>query len=369
MTDIELGNPNHANWLWLVACIVALVLLAAGWNRRAALRFATSEMIDRILPGRSVGRALVTGMLVAASMALLVACIVDMRWGQVQRQIPQQGIEVMFVLDVSRSMLAEDVTPNRLQRAKQMIKDTIDEMAGDRVGLVLFAGEVRQKIPLTSHYGDFKQTLDEVGPHSVNRGGSRLGDAITIANQAFLSQTNEHKAILLLTDGEDQESKPVDAARRARDEHGVRIFTIGLGDLEQGARIPIASASPAGNKPRKNYLQHDGQQVWSKLNGEILAEVAAETGGAYIPAGTKQVNMSDVYHGYIAKIEQKEFETAKIDRLEARFQWFLAPALMLLLIEVALSSWPTPRTGRGDRQVAPNRAESNEMSRERQDAA
>jgi Ca-activated chloride channel family protein len=333
MNDIEIGNLNHLNWLWLVAVVVALVLLSVGWSRRAAARFASAEMIDRIFPRRNAWRGVVCGLLDAVVLALLVACIVDLRWGQVQREVPQKGIEVMFVLDVSRSMLAEDVTPNRLQRAKQMIKDTIDEMAGDRVGLTLFAGEVRQQIPLTSHYDDFKQALDEVGPHVVVRGGSRLGDAITGATKGFLSKANEHKAIVLLTDGEDQESKPVEAARRAKQEHGIRIFTIGLGDLEQGARIPLESSGNRG------YLQHQGEQVWSKLDGETLLQVATETGGAYIPAGTKQVNMADVYHGYIANIEQTEFETAKINLYEARFQWFLVPALLLLLLEVAVSRW------------------------------
>jgi Ca-activated chloride channel family protein len=345
MSDIEIGNLAGFHWLWLVAIAVVLYLLAAGWNRRAASRFASPEMVDRVFPHRNVWRQLVVGLLVTLTMALLVVCIVDLRWGKVRREVPQKGIEVMFVLDVSRSMLATDVTPSRLGRAKQMIKDTIDEMAGDRVGLTLFAGEVRQQIPLTSHYDDFKQILDEVGPHNVPRGGSRLGDAIVVATQGFLSKTNEHKAIVLLTDGEDQESQPVEAAQRAKRDHGVRIFTIGLGDLEQGARIPIDSDGQRG------FLLHDGQQVWSKLNGEILARVASETGGAYIPAGIKQVNMADVYHGYIANIAQKEFATAKIDSFEARYQWFLAPALVLLLAEVVISTWPSRSTSQSRREI------------------
>ena len=111
---------------------------------------------------------------------------------------------MVFALDVSRSMLAEDVTPNRLDRAKQQISDMVDEMAGDRVGLVVFAGNAKQVLPLTSHYEDFKQILADVGPHSVTRGGSRLGDAIQVADDCFMNKTNEHKTIVLFTDGEDQ---------------------------------------------------------------------------------------------------------------------------------------------------------------------
>jgi Ca-activated chloride channel family protein len=265
-------------------------------------------------------------------MLLLVVCLIDIRWGQVEREIPQKGIEVMFVLDVSRSMLAEDAVPNRLQRAKQMIKDAIDEMGGDRVGLAIFAGEVRQRIPMTSHYDDFKQTLDDVGPIDLARGGSRLGDAIEVAADGFLSQTDDHRAMIILTDGEDQESEPLKAAERVHSDRGVRIFTIGLGDIEKGARVPLEDSGSRGG-----YLQHDGQAVWSKLDGATLAKIAEITSGAYIPAGTKQVNMADVYHGYITNIEQTEFQIAKINRMEARYQWFLAPAILLLLSELGLS--------------------------------
>ncbi len=117
-------------------------------------------------------------------------------------------------------MLAEDASPNRLARAKQQIKDMVDEMAGDRVGLVTFAGETRQSVPLTSHYEDFKQTLDSVGPHTVRSGGSRLGDAIAAAASGFLSKTNEHKAIVIFTDGEDQESNPVEVAEKLYADQG-----------------------------------------------------------------------------------------------------------------------------------------------------
>ena len=254
-----------------------------------------------MLPLRgSVGRNLAT-VLATAALALMVVALVDVRWGKVWREVPQKGIEVMFVLDVSRSMLADDAAPNRLERAKQQIKDTIDEMAGDRVGLVVFAGDAKQQIPLTTHYDDFKQSLDEVGPQNVRRGGSRLGDAIDTASQSFLTKSNAHKAMVIFTDGEDQESKPIEAAKRAHEATGVRIFTVGLGDMAQGSRIPV------GGEDREQYLTHDGQQVWSKQNGEILRQIASTTEGAYIPAGTKQVNMSDVYHSYIGAGRADEF--------------------------------------------------------------
>ena len=214
--EIQIGSLQNLHWLWMVLAVVLLAAFSLFWQRKAAMRFATSDMLSRVLPVRSVYRSMVSMALVLATMVLLVFCLVDLRWGKVEREVPQSGIEVMFVLDVSRSMMAEDVTPNRLERAKQMIKDTVDEMAGDRVGLTIFAGEARQQIPLTNHYDDFKQGLDAVGPDSLNRGGSRLGDAIVVASRGFLEITNDHKAIVLLTDGEDQESRPLVATRLAK---------------------------------------------------------------------------------------------------------------------------------------------------------
>jgi Ca-activated chloride channel family protein len=332
--DIQFGNPNQLNWLWLVPLVLATTAYAVIATRRARKRFATANLLSRLLPPVARGRMIGSVALATAAIVMMVLALVDIRWGKVSREVPQKGIEVMFVLDVSRSMLAEDTTPNRLSRAKQQIKDTLDEMAGDRVGLVVFAGDVRQQIPMTSHYDAFKQSLESVGPHSVRRGGSRLGDAIDAAAKGFLTKTNDHKAMVVLTDGEDQQSSPLEAARRAHEENGIRVFTIGLGDMDQGARIPIRSERSQG------YLQHEGRQVWSKLNGEVLREIATETDGAYIPAGTKQVNMSDVYHGYIADVPQQEFEAAKIDGYEARFQWFLAAGLVLLLVEITVTTWP-----------------------------
>jgi Ca-activated chloride channel family protein len=335
--DAQYGNLGQLAWLWLVGACVVAAFAAAIMQRRAAMRFATANLLHQVMPKRNNLRRNLSTLLVTGALALMVLSLVDIRWGRVWREVPQKGIEVVFLLDVSRSMLAEDAAPNRLERAKQQIKDMVDEMTGDRVGLVVFAGDAKQQIPLTTHYDDFKQALDEVGPQNVRRGGSRLGDAIETASHTFLSKSNSHKAIVVFTDGEDQESKPLEAARRAHESTGVRIFTVGIGDIAQGARIPVSADN------HKEFLKHDGQTVWSKQNGDILREVATATDGAYIPAGTKQVDMASVYHKYVESVEQANFETAHVNQYEARFQWFLAPALVLLLVEIALTTGPAHR--------------------------
>ena len=327
--DLQIGNPHFA-WLTAFALVAVAVSIWAGILRKRALKTFGTTGLER--GNRSTFSRLLSTLALVLSIVLLSLALMDVRWGKTTYEVPQKGLEVVFALDVSRSMLAQDASPSRLERAKQQIKDMVDEMAGDRVGLVVFAGEADQTVPLTSHYDDFKQILDTVGPHSISVGGSQLGVAIKAASEAFISKTNEHKTIVLFTDGEDQESEPVKLAKQLHADEGVRVFTVGLGDFEQGARIPDEqSRSPS-------FVQHEGQQVWSKLNGRILKEIATETEGAYIPAGTKRVNMADVYHGYVAKVEQTEFETAKINAYVPRFQWFAGAALFFLLIEVWLTS-------------------------------
>jgi len=348
MNSIQYGNPSAIYLLAIVVVGIGVTAWAAVARRRAASHFATQQQRSGLLASGASIKHWFSATLVLASLALFVIALVDIRWGQESREVPQKGIEVMFVLDVSRSMLAEDASPNRLARAKQQIKDMVDEMAGDRVGLVSFAGEARQSVPLTSHYEDFKQTLDSVGPHTVRSGGSRLGDAITAAASGFLSKTNEHKAIVIFTDGEDQESDPVEVAKNLYADQGIRIFTVGLGDMDQGARVPESESGRGG------YLQYNGQQVWSKMNGAVLQQIAESTNGAYIPAGTRRVNMSDVYHGYVANIPQGEFETATINAYIPRFQWFAVPAVVLLVLEVFIST--TRREKLNAKQTSDSRA-------------
>ena len=331
MDSFEISQLGNLKWSWGLLCVVILMTHAAFWKTRARRLFASSEMMKRMWIDSSPLRSFSQKCCVLLTMVFLVLSLMDFRWGQVQRELPQRGIEVMFLLDVSKSMLAEDVKPNRLERAKQMIRDTVDEMSGDRIGLTVFAGEARQRIPMTNHYEEFKLTLAEVGPEDLTTGGSRLGDAIRVAADGFLAKRNDHQAIVIFTDGEDQESDPVGMAKEVFEDRGIQIFPIGLGDFRTGGRVPLVGSD--GDR----YLQFKGEQVWSKLDGQVLSAVAQASQGEYIPAGTKLVKMSDFYYGYLAAIEQLEFEKATFSRLEARYQWFLAPAILALLMEWLLS--------------------------------
>jgi Ca-activated chloride channel family protein len=343
--DIQFGNLNSLFWIWAVCLAVVAMIVALIARQRSVKKFATANLAARILPQAGWSRSGLRIVCIALSLLAMLGSLLDIRWGKNWREVPQKGIEVVFLLDVSRSMLAEDVSPNRLDRAKQQITDMLDVMEGDRAGLVVFSGRAKQQIPLTSNHHDFKLMLEEVGPHCLDRGGSRLGDAIEVARSCFLEESDDHKAIVILTDGEDHESDPIEAARDAYTSQGIRTFTVGLGSMGKGARIPVRLASQ-----KRSYLQHDGQAVWSRMDGEVLQQVALEGEGAYIPAGTKQVDMGDVYHSYISSVEETEFETARINSYIPRYPWFVGLALLLLTIDTLWMAGIGQRLSRGGRQ-------------------
>lgn len=329
MSDFTINNLTSIHLLWVVAAVVFVLSFALILRRRAMARFVSANLQGKMAPQMSSTRKWIKTLLLAGALVAMTAAMLDIRWGRTWREVPQRGVDVMFVLDVSHSMLAQDATPNRLERAKQDILDIVEEMEGDRVGLVTFAGDTAQKSPLTSNYREFRLMLDEVGPHSVSRGGSDLGRAIEMAARGFLDKSANHKAIVVFSDGEDQDSKPVEAAKKLHKKRGIRIFTVGLGDEQKGARIPTRLADG-----RQGWLQYEGEDVWTKMNGKVLQEVALAADGAYVPAGTKHVSMDQVYKQHIASIEEQQYEQARVNTYIPRYQWFVGLALLLAGLEV-----------------------------------
>lgn len=331
MDDLQFDSFNALHLIWAVLALGGVFVYGA-WRRRRELgAFATTNLHALLTPSVSRGRRTTRAVLTLLGMACLVAAAMGPRWGFEYEEIRRRGIDVMVLIDVSRSMLAEDATPSRLERAKQDVRDLLRVLGGDRVGLLTFAGSATLTCPLTTDYSFFRLALDEVDTRSTSQMGSRLGDAIEKAVACFDEELDRHKAIVMFSDGEDHDSESLEAARAAYDAHGVRIFTIGLGDATEGARIPIHENG------RTRYLLHDGQEVWSKLDGRLLESLARATDGAYVPAGTASFNVEGFYERYIGSQDKKEFGSNRVKRYFARFQWFAAPGLVLLVISSLIS--------------------------------
>lgn len=327
--DLKFGNPNAAYLVIFVVFIAAIGIWSAIASRSARSKFASGAVGEDRIPRGSTWISMCLSIL---GLTFLCFALTDFRWGKADVVVQQQGLEVMFILDVSKSMLARDASPDRLTRAKQQIKDIVNEMAGDRIGLVAFAGGADQLVPMTKHYSDFTEALDLASPDSIQLGGSQLGEAIKEAGKGFMSKTNGHKTIVIFTDGEDHESNPVAAAKALHQETGARIFTIGLGDV-LGSLVPDIDPSLG-----TTYVRHDGEPVRSKLNGKILQQIADSSNATYIPAGTRRVNMADFYHRFVANVDKQDFESAKFKAYLPRFQWFAFVGFLLLVSEAIWST-------------------------------
>jgi Ca-activated chloride channel family protein len=321
-------------WVLLPAA-AGLLVHAYLARRKAAERFVDPVMRERLFPPGNWGLPLVKGGVLILGLTLLFLAAARPRFGEKQvREVGLHGADVVILLDVSKSMTAEDVGQARLGRAKSGIRDLLARFDGDRVGLVVFAGEAAVKAPLTTDRRFFLSVLDRIDTDSAPRGGSLIGDGIRKCLELFEPDSHRGQAIVLISDGDDQGSFPLRAAGDAL-ERGVRILAVGLGDPVKGARIPVQDESG-----ERRFVKHEGQEVWSKLNGELLENIALKTEGAYVPAETRAYDLGQVYDDVLADLSRSEYHSETRRQLLERFQWPLAAGILLLMIEMMIPAYP-----------------------------
>ncbi|QDU60723.1 von Willebrand factor type A domain protein [Planctomycetes bacterium Pan216] len=334
---MQWGAPGFLFLLWLLPVVGYLLYRSHRRRLMAAHRFMSEAMADRLVPRIDTARAWLKGTAIVLGLGCLIVAAARPRFGEKYEYVARKGVDLFVLLDVSKSMLAQDVRPTRLERAKLDIKDLLDVIPGDRVGLIVFAGKPIVSVPLTTDHNFIRQELDQVDPDSAPRGGSLIGDAIRQALASMPPRGDRDQAIVLITDGEDHESFPLAAAEIAA-ERDVTIFTVGLGDPVEGARIPLAS-----DRGARGFLTHGGQQVWSKMDEPLLEEIASATGGEYIPAKTQAYDLGRVYEQHLEGLTRGDIDSSYEKRYREQFPLFLALGVMFLLFDVLLASYPTGR--------------------------
>ena len=315
--------------LWVLPFLGLLFLYEQNKRRKALTTFISPDILARIpAPASTINRT-IKSLALFSAITFIIIGIARPAWNVKETTITRSGRDVVFILDVSRSMLADDLKPNRLERAKLAIADCINQLQGDRVALVAFGGNAVIKCPLTLDYGFFLQALDNTDTNSISRGGTMIGDAIRIVlDRIFDSQQKQFRDIVLITDGEDHESFPLQAAETAGDE-GVRLLVVGLGNEKEGRRIPVNE-----ERGQTSFLKYQGQEIWSRLDATTLRQMAEATpGGKYLPVATGSIDLGEVYLDLIASADKKKFETETIKRYEEKFQIFLGIAVVLLVME------------------------------------
>ncbi len=331
---IKFAHNEYIILLLSILVFAAMYWLYRIWYKKAKRRFGDKNIISDLMPESSSSKPLLKFIIVAIATIFFVVGIIDPQIGSKLENIKREGIDLYLVLDVSNSMLAEDIKPNRLERSKLAISSLVDNLQGDRVGIIIFAGNAYKQLPLTTDYSAAKLFLSAVDTKIVPTQGTAIGEAIDMATQSF-GETDHNKAIIVITDGENHEDDAIGSATAASD-LGISVFTIGMG-LPEGAPIPIYNiygTQTGYKKDKKNTT------VITKLNEDMLRQIAAAGGGAYARANNASSGLRRIFDD-INAIDKKEIETRQFTDYEDRFQIFLGITILLLIIELMVSDRKT----------------------------
>ena len=327
----------HPEYLYLLLAAPALVALFA-WalydRRRRLARFGDPATVATLMPDASTGRMKLKFILFTTAVILVILAAARPQFGSKLREQKSEGIEMMLAVDISNSMLAEDFEPNRLERTKYAINKLFDGLEQDRVGVIVFAGDATVQLPITSDYRMAKAFAKPISPSMASVQGTSIGKALSLAEMSFSSGSGDSRVIILITDGEDHEGNVMQAAERAA-EQGIRIFTIGIGTPE-GAPIEIGGEFIKDEK---------GDMVVSKLDEKMLQEIARITGGAYIRATKQSIGLDEIVRA-INDMEQSELSTVRFEEYNEQFQYLIAVAFALLLVEFWLLDRRNPLLAR-----------------------
>jgi Ca-activated chloride channel family protein len=338
VSEFRFAEPQWVHALWAVLGLMALLFWLDLRGGSALTKLIGRGLQQRLVERPSVWRRRLRLALLGLSAVCLVLALMRPQWGLRHVATPRVGAEIMIALDVSRSMLAEDVAPNRLERAKAEIADLLGYLDGDQVGLIAFAGRATVLSPLTPDFGFLRLALDGAGPGSVARGGTRLEEPLRKALAGFGPTTDASRAILLITDGEDHGSFPLDAARDAA-EAGIVVIAIGFGD-EAGSEIHVTDPRTGA---RTLLRDGEGRPVTSRLDGSLLREIALATGGAYVPAGTGVLDLESIYDQHVARLTRGTLDPRGRTVRDEAYQWFVLLGLVLLVSSVAVAARPAAR--------------------------
>jgi len=326
---------------WLITIPVFVIVYIIGTRRksRQLAAFGDPELTAQLMPDASKSRPIVKFTLLMVALSLLIIAAARPQHGEKEKNIKREGIEVMIALDISNSMLAEDVTPNRLDRAKQILSKMIDDMVDNKVGLVVFAGDAFTQLPITCDYVSAKMFLNTISPNLISTQGTAIGEALETAIRSFGSlESAVGRAIILITDGENHEDGAIAAAKKAQ-ELGIKIFVIGIGKPE-GVPIPI----PGTN----NYIKdRSGQVVVSRLNENMCQEIAQAGKGGYVRCDNTNTAMRAL-QDELESIATSDIETAVYTDYNEQYQSFVLIALLLLVIDFFIMMRQNHRLNRMD---------------------
>ena len=328
---IHFAQAQYLLLLLLIPFFFIIQTVVLKFRRRRIRRFGDEALVDALMPSYAKARVWVRLTLFSAAFLFFIIGLSRPQIGAKLKEHETRGAEIMIVLDVSNAMLAEDYSPNRLERAKLAISRIVDKLQEDRIGLIVFAGDAFVQLPITTDYVSAKMFLNSISTGSVPVQGTAIGDAISTAMRSFSAQSEKSRAIIVITDGENHEDDPVEAARMAA-ESGARVFTIGVGSPE-GKPIPMDG---------ELLKDKDGNIVVTRLDEGVLQEVAAAGNGAYVRAGNNEFGLNPIIDD-IRKMEDEKYSSVVFEEYDEQFMYFLGIALLFFVIEMLIGDRKSKR--------------------------
>ena len=319
------AEPKYLMLLLLIPVFFVIQALVLKFRAKRLRRFGDQALVEKLMPSYSKAKVWLRLSLFAIAFMFFILGISRPQMGAILKEHKTRGAEVMVVLDVSNSMLAQDYSPNRLERAKLAISRMVDKLRDDRIGLIVFAGNSFVQLPITTDSVSAKMFLSSISTESVPIQGTAMGEAISTALRSFSAQSDKSRAIIVITDGENHEDDPVAAARQAA-ELGVRVFTIGVGS-PQGTMIPMGDGQ---------YLEdRDGNPVVTRLDDKVLQEVAEAGKGLYVHAGNREFGLDPVIEE-ISRMDDEEYNSIVFEEYDELYMYFLAVAFFFLVLEMLI---------------------------------
>ena len=319
------AEPRYLMLLLLIPVFFVIQALVLKFRAKRLRRFGDQALVEKLMPSYSKAKVWLRLSLFVIAFMFFILGISRPQMGAILKEHKTRGAEVMVVLDVSNSMLAQDYSPNRLERAKLAISRMVDKLRDDRIGLIVFAGNSFVQLPITTDYVSAKMFLSSISTESVPIQGTAMGEAISTALRSFSAQSDKSRAIIVITDGENHEDDPVAAARQAA-ELGVRVFTIGVGS-PQGTMIPMGDGQ---------YLEdREGNPVVTRLDDKVLQEVAEAGKGLYVHAGNREFGLDPVIEE-ISRMDDEEYNSIVFEEYDELYMYFLAVAFFFLVLEMLI---------------------------------
>jgi Ca-activated chloride channel family protein len=319
-------------WFWTLAIIpviIVLFLLLQFWRYRTQKKFANKELLKRLSPNKSLFKTILKVVVLSLAFLCLTIALVNPKVGTKLETVKREGVDIVFAVDVSKSMLAEDIAPNRLEKSKQLVTQIINNLASDRVGIIAYAGKAFPQLPITTDYASAKMFLNNMNTDMLSSQGTAINEAIKLATTYFDNEEQTNRVLIIISDGEDHSADAAAVAEQAHDE-GIRIFTIGVGDLK-GGPIPIKKNGIVLNYKKDNQ----GETVITRLNEDTLKQIADEASGEYI-YGKNTNEVVEKIREILNGMDKTEFEAKQFADFEDQFQWFLGLGIFFLLIDVLL---------------------------------